>query len=230
MSRLLFFFGLILTIGLSVLIIWPDFEALRFQRTLRADETLSSLRCPTLLTTAQPAEIRASIENTLSRNARFAVRAIISNGEPSFSTQTDQEIFLDSGKSETLSWEVSSDDAAYGRMVLARIHVFRNSSIPSMQKSCGTYVLPINFLSGRMVLALLTIVGVGALLTGASLQLRSADFKLTSGRTRALSVAGVTAVTLLMLIMGMVGQTVPAIFLMVILVVALLASFAQFEN
>ncbi len=230
MSRILFFFGLLTTIGLSILIIWPDFEALRFQRSFYADKPLSSLRCPNLITVSHPDEISISVENTLARPVRLLVQSIISSGPGSYSTQEKQEVFLDPEQSEKLAWEVDSEDAIYGRMVLARVYVARNGSMPSMQKSCGAYVLPISFLSGQFVLVALSLIGLVALVVGAYLQIISADSKRKSYRAKRLTITFLTTLTIVTYWLGIFEQTIPAIIGLFLMVIALLALIARFEG
>ncbi len=229
MARLLFYFGLISTIGLSVIIIWPDFEALRFQPVFYADEPLRSLRCPHLLTSAHPETISITVENTLSRPALLFVDAVITDGPSAPDAKYRSQVELEPGESEALDWQIDSQDTIYRRMVLARVHVSRSGSMPAQQKTCGVFVMPISFIGGRGVMFILSNISLIALAVGAFRYLNSAEINRNASPIKRNLIIAMTTLTAATYILGYVGQTMPAIMTLFLLAITFLSLFASFE-
>lgn len=168
-SIILVITGMIFSLVLTAFALWPDFEASLFDTNNANGEKLTSLRCPLIITPADQAAIRVTLENPLDKPVNFLVFAHISQGFVSLIREEDDRTTAQAGETVTFSWPVNIEDAAYGRMILARVRVLRTAGTPARQQSCGIMVLNVPFLKGNQVtggllVSTLLYLGVGAIL------------------------------------------------------------------
>lgn len=144
--------GILLTLTLAVIGVWPEFEAIFFDITIPADESLTTLRCPMVITPGDEATISASFTNPREKPINLFVKAHISQNYLTMLRESNHELNLNEGETEELKWAVPADDAVYDRFVFARVHSLRTSGIPSRQKACGILVLNVPGLSGNQII------------------------------------------------------------------------------
>ncbi len=152
----LFIIGLLLALGLTLIALWPDLEASFFDSALAAERSLENLRCPIILTPAQPGTIQATFSNPHERPVQFLVQASITQGYVSWQREDDTLLQLAPGQVESLAWPITVEDAAYGRLILARIFAFRSAPLPARARTCGILVLNTTFLNGNQIVVGLT--------------------------------------------------------------------------
>ena len=80
LAILIFALGLLCGIALAGMIAWGDMEATMFDAAISADEPLSTLRCPVLITTAETTTVSAAFRNPDDQPINLLVRAHISAG------------------------------------------------------------------------------------------------------------------------------------------------------
>jgi hypothetical protein len=143
----LFSLGLILALALAAALTWAELEASIFDVSLIAGSQALPLQCPLALSRDETSYITASFSNPSEREVRQIVRAHISDGFVTLMREEETLLELAPGETQRLSWPITAQDAAYGRVVLARVHALRaGPEHPYRQRSCGVLVLgvPVN--------------------------------------------------------------------------------------
>ncbi len=159
-GKFLFGYGLVLALLLAIVGFWPDLEASLFDASLSSDQSLTTLRCPLILNGNEPAAVTARFVNSGDRPVQFLVRTRISAGSATLMRRQSTVVALEPGAEETLSWPVTPADAAYRRVILARVFQLPAYQVPSRQAACGILVLDLPWVSGRS----LTTGGLGVML------------------------------------------------------------------
>lgn len=159
--------GFLLGLGLTLLAIWGDLEAALFDTLFRPEQRLTSLSCPVLMTTDEEASIRASFTNGSEREENLRVRARVTQGFASLIREEEVNLVIPPGGEDEVTWRITADDAAWDRIVMARVSTVR--SVPYRQlvgSSCGVLVLPVSGVTGGQIVGamlvfslLLTILG-----------------------------------------------------------------------
>ena len=169
LSLIIFAIGVLLGSVLIGVAVWGDLEATLFNPGLQEEARLRQLRCPIILTKAQPTgTISARIRNSLDRTTTFFSRARISEGYLTLMREETTEIPLEPRETERLEWEVSAEDAAFDRIIFFRVVVSGGYPLPSRQGTCGIIVLDLPGLSGNQiyglgaVISLICTIGGGA--------------------------------------------------------------------
>lgn len=147
----LYMLGAIIGFLLLTMSVWGDVEASTFSAALSSDEPLDTLNCPVFIAKDEVGVISAVIENGTDRDASPMVRSRITSGFVTLVDEQNQTVDIPAGESREVSWNVSLDNAAYGRLILARFYQFSNFSVPSRQGFCGIVVLPFSGLTGQQV-------------------------------------------------------------------------------
>jgi hypothetical protein len=147
--------GVLLGIALAAVSVWGDFEATRFDAALSQlrDASLTSFRCPVIMTTQESSTVRATVKNPLDRPITLTVRTDVSN-YLNLIRENRVQVPLDPGQREKLEWAVTPDDVVYGNLILVKALQFRQYPLPGRLGSCGIVVLDVPFLSGGLIVAL----------------------------------------------------------------------------
>ncbi len=165
----LFFLGLLWLSALSFVSSWPDMEASFFdtETTLAADSKLQTLRCPLVISADETATVKATFRNPSDRTASFLVRTRISSGFVTLVRQDSQQVTLAPGASREFSWPFAARDAAYGRLVMARVLATKSVGQPARESSCGILVLGVSGASGSRLFAAGVLAGLALVAAGA---------------------------------------------------------------
>ena len=222
LSTLLFAAGLLLAAALAIVAFWPDMEASLFDSSLTAEESIDRLSCPLLITEDETAAIKATFGNPFDRSVSFLVRTRISQGGVTLMREFSEVVELEAGASRQLQWEVTADDAAFGRMVLARVYAFRRNPMPSRDAYCGIMVLGVTGLSGDAIAGMALVASLLAIGVGGAYWLHLE--RPLSGRRRDVAraigaMAALVLVALLLSLLGLWGAGL-AIFVGIILLAA----------
>ncbi len=169
MSRVLLVVGVALALALAVLAFWPDLEASLFDLSFSAEKSISRLQCPLALTPSEAGQIRATFSNPTDRRVQFLVRARITRGSLSVMRREDTAVVLEPGDEQTLHWDISAENVAYDRMILARIYALPSFPLPLRQRTCGIYLLRLPGSSGRAVVTTAAVVSLVSLGLGSAL-------------------------------------------------------------
>jgi hypothetical protein len=151
LSATLFVIGVFLAITFYGIATWADFEASLFDTSIKADETLRSVRCPVIVGINQVSAVRAKIHNTLDRKASFSVRTRVSDGMITLMREENQRFPLEPGESAALEVSVSPVDAVWNRVIMSRVMQNRSYPEPSKSGTCGILVFNFVGLSGNWI-------------------------------------------------------------------------------
>lgn len=150
---LFFSAGVLLGLALFGSAAWADLESSLFDTSMSGDATLRTLRCPVMITKSEAGTAAATLSNPFERPTEFTIRAHVTQGFVTLMRELNFKLPLDPGDKGTLEWEVTPDDAAYGRLIMVRVRVYPKYPIPSRHASCGILVLDVPHLTGNQILA-----------------------------------------------------------------------------
>lgn len=153
LSLSLFAVGLLVGLAFYAVVMWGHIEAAQFERPVGGDDALSSLSCPTLITTSETSYASAWLENPTERPMRRVARTRVSEGSVVLAREIETRIELQPGESHEMVWPITAQDAAWGRMVLLRSNVLRNNPLASQTGACGVVVVNVPFFTGRQISA-----------------------------------------------------------------------------
>lgn len=168
----LYLFSLFLMAAVAGITIWPEIEVAVFDRPLIIEERLGTLRCPPAVTPDENAELAATFTNDQDRDIAFTAQARISYRSAVIVEEIDHRVELAPGETKVVRWALEPESAAYGRMILARVHVSRQGSIPPQQRGCGVMVLNLPRFTGAQYVYGMALGGLLALGASAFLWLQ----------------------------------------------------------
>ncbi|MEZ4594936.1 MAG: hypothetical protein R3D55_27905 [Chloroflexota bacterium] len=178
--------------------VWGDLEGSLFDTLNRAEQPLPSLSCPVLITSGDEPTISATFRNSSDRDEILRVRARISQGFASLIREERVEFVIPPGGSETAVFQITADDAAWDRVVLARVTTVRNAPYRRLVgSSCGVLLLPIQGFTGGQILAVMLSFSLVLTVLGGYLW--------QNGRTRPYSPPDQKIWRLMLAIAGLVG-------------------------
>lgn len=164
----LYVLGLLLMLTVAAITIWPEMEAAVFDRPLITEETLRTLRCPPAVTPDENAALTATFTNEEDRAQTFRAQALLSYRSAAVIDEVNHWVELAPGETRVVRWPLEPESAAFGRMILASVHVSSRGSTPPQQRGCGVMVLNLpRFTGTQYVLGMV----VGGLLTLAASRL-----------------------------------------------------------
>jgi len=204
--------GLILLIlGTSLLAflgffsIWGDIEAFVFNAAIKSDRSLSSLRCPAIITPKDNPFVSARISNPSDRELEMLIRTNISDGFVILMREVPTTLTLEPGESGIVKVPISIEDAAYDRVVLVRMHQISRGSLPYKNASCGVIVFNLPWITGRQLVS--AFLGLGIIFSIFGLIIMSANQQITS-KTDLIGfrlLIGFTLISLLLATIGLQG-------------------------
>ncbi|MFN2114321.1 MAG: hypothetical protein ACK2T6_01310 [Anaerolineae bacterium] len=166
----LFFAGLALLAVLAFVSAWPDMEASVFDAgtSLAADEALRSMDCPVMIAADETSSVAASFANRSDRPESFLVRSRVTRGFITLVKEDTQQVHLEPGEERTLSWPIEADNAAYRRLVMARVLATRSAVHNAREGSCGVLVIGVTGISGQALFAVLLLAALALVAAGAT--------------------------------------------------------------
>jgi hypothetical protein len=230
LSVFIFAVGVILGMVLSGIVVWGDLEGSLFDAAIRADATLTTLRCPVMMTTKEIGTASAVFENPLERPVTFTIRTHISRGYVTLMREINSKLSLAPGETQTLEWPVTPDDAAYGRLILLRVRLSAKYPLPSRDASCGILVVDLPYLSGNQITALILAASLLSMLIGAGLWI-AANRPLRGLPRQVARAMGVLAGSVLAgVVLGLLGNWLLGALLLVITLLLCVAIIGYFVN
>jgi hypothetical protein len=227
---LIFAVGVLSGMALLGIAVWGDLEASLFDASTRADASLTTLRCPVMMTAQEIGRVSATFENPLERPVTFTIRAHISQGHVTLMREINSKLPLEPGETQTLEWTVTPDDAAYGRLVLIRVRVSAKYPLPSRDASCGILVVDLPYFTGNQITAFALAAIVLSMVVGAGLWV-VANRPLRGLAHEVTRAMGVLATSILVgLVLGLLGQWLLGTLLLVITVLLIAAIVGYLVN
>ncbi len=154
----LFLLGSIISVYIGAISVWGDIEASFFNSQLRANEKLPHLKCPAVLMENEVGKISARFDNTTEKPLELDVRAYMTDGFVTIMREYLTELQLEPGETKDVTWEITADQAAYDRLILARVHQMKEYPLPYRNAACGVVVINLPFSNGLLfVIALLVL-------------------------------------------------------------------------
>jgi hypothetical protein len=204
LALILYLLSLMLMVAVAGITLWPEIELMFFDRPLIIEERFGALRCPPAVTPDEDAAISATFTNDRDRQERFRARARISYLSPAVVDELDHWVELAPGETKVVRWSLEPEHAAFGRMILARVHVARRGVTPPQQRGCGVMVLNLPYFSGTQVVA--------GMLAGGLLSLAASAFVWLPGRQLAQLWQDKTAFRLALLAAAVAGAMFAGLF------------------
>lgn len=164
---LVFSLGVLIAVALVGASALAEYEAVLFDSGARADERLSMLYCPALISSRETSGVSISLSNPSEYEVNPVVKARISSGSALFIREEVQQVFMKPGERQTLRWPITAEDAAYHRLILVRIMVNRSYPLSSRTATCGIVLLDFAGLTGiqmqvgAILLSAIAIIGGG---------------------------------------------------------------------
>jgi hypothetical protein len=187
--------GLLIGLALSGWYVWGEVEAALFvSRT--GEVTLTTLKCPLILGTAETGTVSASFGNPSPEVIHPTIQAQISHGSLPRTEQT--VLTLTPGEVKPVQWQVGAPDRVFGGLILVNVYQSSQKDFPSGQGSCGILLSPVGRISGKtlfvlMFVAALALMGAGlALWYRANSPLRGMIQNATNAVTALAVVAGIS--------------------------------------
>ncbi len=223
----LFALGLVLGVVFFGSAVWADIEAFLFDASLDADSGVTTLRCPVILTAAEVGEISATFTNPLDRAIQPRLVFHVTDGFISLMREEAVYLKLEPGEARKLSWQVTTQNAAWGYFVLARVYLQRFYPLPSRTSTCGILALDISSLTGAQVVVLIIVSTAILLCLGYALW--QASYRPLEGRRLQEARGRVALMVLIGLgtILGVSGLWFPGLVCLIVLVLLVVVLLAR---
>lgn len=217
----LFSIGVLLGIALISIPVWADLEATLFDPGIQASARLRALRCPVMITGNETAMIKLRLKNTLDRNTSFFVRAHITDGYITLMREFTTDIPLAPNESQTLSWEITADDAAFERLVLFRVTTRGGYPLPDAGGTCGVLTVGSSRLTGNQIYGIGLVLCLISLVVGGGLWIANNRHVLDARIqfTRAMGLIAIS--TLVGIVTGLLGWWVVGAVALLIIVLTI---------
>jgi hypothetical protein len=215
---LIFSVGVLLGLALSAGAVWGDLEANLFGVSITADAPLKTLTCPVMVTTAESGTVAATFSNPTDRPISPNVQTHISHGYVTLEREIRTRIRLAPGETQQLQWPVTSDDAAYGYLILVKVLALGQYPLPSRQGSCGILVVNLPSFTGNQVVAFVFASSSSSMVLGAALWIANNRPSSKQGRATTRAMSCIAATVLAAMLSALLGWWVLGGILLVVAV------------
>jgi hypothetical protein len=221
--------GILVGMVIFILMNWAYFEAyFYFGYAAPADKTLTTLRCPLLMTTSDMGAVTISITNNADRDLAPSIRTEISYFGAARSERTNYP--LAAGETRRLSWSVTSNDMVFGHLIMARVFVYSAFTLPSRANTCGTVVVNLPGLTGIQLFVIVLAFSLACMAAGWGLWLSGSRPFQADGLIATQAMSLFTVIVLLGLLAGFVswwGVGLICIVASVLLIIAVVGYYIQ---
>jgi hypothetical protein len=146
---------------------WPDLEATFYGFGKVADNRLTTLRCPVLMTVTETGVISATLSNHSELPVDAKVRVYVSNPGPIRVVETITP--LAPGETKKMEWTVTAEDVDFRNLILVKVLAFAYYKVPIREGWCGILVLNLPYLTGSQVFISALVLSLVGLLSGIGL-------------------------------------------------------------
>jgi len=212
---------------LGIISMWGDMEASVFNSAIKSDKPLSTLRCPVFITPNDDAVVSARIYNPSDRELEMEIRTYISFGSVVSMKEITTNFMLKPGESEVINIPITTQDTAFDRVVLVRMHQIRRGSLPYLNASCGVTLIRIPYIKGSQIVIL--ILSLGTLLSAIGMTLWIVNTQpIVGDRLKTLIfLISFTALSILNCLVGLLGLWGLAMFITIIWVLLGIGKIGQ---
>ncbi len=194
-GNLLFAAGAILGFVFMVMMVWGDLEGYMYNSPLDPQASLTTLKCPVLITPKEGDQITIELHNPTEKDHERAIRVHITEGFVSLAREYKESVPIPAGGKVKLSWDITADDAAYGRFVLYRIYVHPKYPLPSLGATCGVFRVDTSTFSGDQLTYLMVsgflIFSIAGFWLRSKFPTNTTEYRYTSNAMKALIVTEV---------------------------------------
>jgi hypothetical protein len=167
LAIILFSVGVLSGMFLAVAGAWPDLEATFYGFGKVTDHSLTTLRCPVLMTAAETGVISATLSNHSELPAEAKVRVYFSGPGPMRIVETVTP--LAAGETKQVHWTATSADVDFRNLILVKALAFVYDNVPAREGWCGILVLNLPYLTGNQVFIFVLALSLVGLLGGVGL-------------------------------------------------------------
>ena len=218
--------GIILGFILTSIMVWGDLEASLFTSGIRADKSLSTLKCPIVITASETGNITAELNNPTQKTIERYLIANISEGYASLVREIRTNLPIPPEEKQKVEWKIYPEDAAFNeRVILFRVYINPRHPHPSLGANCGIVRVNVNGITGSQIVASASFIALASIGFGAAMIEHGGHPK--KNRTRsttknAYALAGVVVGAAIISYMGMwvlgIALLAVALLLLVILI------------
>jgi hypothetical protein len=166
--------GIILATIVNIALTAPNFEAYyHFISNTRIDhKVLTTLECPRIVGATEPVVFQVKLENKSDKTMLTNIEASFARPIEDYSERVEVEI--PAGETKVYTWQASSEDVIYGRMILASFFVFSAIDYPNHYGTCAILQLPWN-VNGELFLYICIVISLLFIGAGLWLWIRTID-------------------------------------------------------
>lgn len=230
LAIVIFSLGLLLGTALFGGLVWADFESILLDPVWRRPTPLRSLRCPVMITTSETGVASAVVSNPLDRPTERYLRVFMSSGSMLLTREFTEVVPLDPGETRRVTWTVTADDAAYGRLIMINAVLRRRYPLPGRQSSCGIIVLDVPYLTGHQVFGLSLAASLLAMGAGYWLWIKATPPPGRRERQAGRAMIGLTGGVVAGIALGLLGWWLPGLILFVVVLVGVGVIIGYFLN
>ena len=158
----LFSIGIIMGFILSSVIVWGDLEASLFTSGMRADKSLSTLKCPIVITASETGKITAVLNNPTEKTMERFMVANISEGYATLVREIKTNLPIPPEEKQKVEWKIYPEDAAFDeRVILFRVYINPKYPHPSLGANCGVVRVNIEGVTGNQIVASAALLAFG---------------------------------------------------------------------
>ena len=225
---ILLLLGIFLFVFIGGISIWGDIEALFFDAALAQAKNLDHLRCPAVITPNEISKVTARITNIDQKPVTIEVRAHVTDGFVTLMNEYITDVPLEPGESKTVDVPIAPENAAYGRLVLVRVHQMKELTNPYQNAACGVVLVNVPFLTGTQFV--IVVMSLGVLLTAGGLSLWAFNSRpiILQRRRTFVSLLIFTAIAIALAVIALIGTWLLGIILAVVWVLMGASLIVQF--
>jgi hypothetical protein len=215
-----------LNILFFALLSWAGLEAYDYFGYQSAEQALTTLKCPFVLTTHESGQVTATYSNSSRLTLAPQFRVEISS--PDLSNRTvNTAPSIAPGETKELHWAITSNDVVFGRLILAEVYVSPVYGTPDREGRCGILWVDVPQLTGMQIFV--GVLAAGLLLTGLGWGLWIARYrpKRADGPDATGSMLALTAIVLLGMVAGILGSWLIGVVCLVISLLLILSILAH---
>jgi len=144
--------GILADILLFSLLSWSGLEAYFYFDYMPAQEALSNLKCPLILTSHESGQVTVTYSNPSRLTLAPQFQVEISSPELMYRT-VNTAPSISSGETKELQWVITSQDVVFGHLILAEVYVSPVYGTPDRLGRCGTLWVDLPQLTGMEIFA-----------------------------------------------------------------------------
>jgi hypothetical protein len=231
-SLFVFSLGVLLGVAVTAIMAWGGMESAFFDRVPNSDRSLTTLRCPMVISSTETALISVTISNPSQFEVQPTIATNISAGYFTISDEYSQQLKLGPGEKQTLEWQASVQNAAYnGRLIFVHVKLHGSYPISDSTGTCGIVVLKLGGIKGDTLLRIVAVAAMLLTTTGWLLWYRAHPSELnpkTRGLTNGLRALGIVLV--LGILLGLLKLWFFAILALMIVILLTIILWSQYGS